>query len=341
MTPQPRRGISVDVQPPSEYSASADSVHQAEAAGARVNPGGSETARLEAVRAEEEDHLDTVDAVDELTHPVEEPHLQAALVAAAHARFSHSEPQYVLPSFLDTLRSLATMIVVALFLLTFIVQPFRIPSESMERTLLVGDFLLVNKMIYAPPGWFHRLLPYRGIEHGDIVVFRFPLDPSDYVVKRVIGLPGDRIHLKDGVVYRNGQALDEPYAVYESAYRDSFRDQFPAGMYTDPGVDTRWWLQMRHTIENGEIVVPADSYFVLGDNRNHSRDSRYWGFVPRSTVVGRPFLIYFSLRQASTTDIPTQPDDKIDKIGRMGHDDGPVNSILDFARWDRMLRIVR
>ncbi len=248
--------------------------------------------------------------------------------AQAHARS-------VLPSLLDAWRSLLTMIVVALFLLTFVLQPFRIPSESMERTLLVGDFLLVNKMIYAPQGLLRRLLPYREVASGDVIVFRFPLDPTDYVVKRVIGIPGDHLHLTNGVVYRNGQPLTEPYAVYEQAYRDNFRDQFPAGLYTDPGVDTHWWLEMRHDLEHGDLVVPPNSYFVLGDNRNHSRDSRYWGFVPRSTVIGRPFLIYFSLRQPSATDTPSLPDDKL------GHDQDAVTGIVDFARWDRMFRIVR
>jgi len=244
-------------------------------------------------------------------------------------------PRYLLPTMLEAACSLVTMVVIALFLLTFVVQPFRIPSESMERTLLVGDFLLVNKMIYAPPGVFGRLLPYREVARGDIIVFRFPLDPSDYVVKRVIGLPGDRIHLVNGVVERNGEPLKEPYAVYEQAYPDNFRDQFPSGLYTDPGVDTHWWLEMRANLQHGELVVPPGHYFVLGDNRNHSRDSRYWGFVPRSNVIGRPFVIYFSLRQPSATDTPTLPDDKL------GHDDDPVNSLVDFARWDRMFRIVR
>ena len=247
----------------------------------------------------------------------------------------HSHQEYRRPTLLDAGASLLTMIVIALFLLTFLLQPFRIPSESMERTLLVGDFLLVNKMIYAPAGFWRGLLPYRDVTHGDIIVFRFPLDPADYVVKRVIGLPGDRIHLANGVVYRNGHALEEPYAIYEQAYRDAFRDQFPAGAYTDPGVDTHWWLEMRRNLQGGDLVVPAGNYFVLGDNRNHSRDSRYWGFVPRSAIVGRPFVIYFSLRQPSATETTTLPDD------RLGHDGDRGTSVAGFARWDRMLHIVR
>ena len=239
------------------------------------------------------------------------------------------------PTPLDAGRSLLSIIVIALFILTFIIQPFRIPSESMERTLLVGDFLLVNKMTYAPAGHWSWLLPYRDIGRGDIVVFRFPLDPTDHVVKRVIGLPGDHIRLRNGVVYLNGQPQQEPYVTNEISYPDAFRDQFPATLYTDAGVDTQWWLEMRRDVQNGELIVPPNRYFALGDNRNHSRDSRYWGFVPRENIVGRPILIYFSLRRPSTTDVPSLPDD------RLGHDRDLLNAVFNFARWDRMFRVVR
>ncbi len=248
----------------------------------------------------------------------------------------------VFPTPLETIRSLLLIIVIALFALTFILQPFRIPSESMERTLLVGDFLLVNKMIYGPPGRWSWLLPYRHVQAGDIIVFHFPLDPADHVVKRVVGLPGDRIHLRDGVVYRNGQPVTEPYAVYESAYADSFRDQFPTVTYTDPGVDTHWWQEMRHDEINGDLIVPAGEYFVLGDNRNHSRDSRYWVFVPRAAIVGRPFIIYFSLRQPSTTDLPELPQVSALSPGdKLEQRNSALHKLAYFARWDRMLRIVR
>jgi signal peptidase I len=268
--------------------------------------------------------------------PAPDAPTSVAPCSAAHTR------HFIYPSPLETVRSLLTILVIALFALTFILQPFRIPSESMERTLLVGDFLLVNKTIYGPPGIWSHLLPYRQVQRGDIIVFHFPLDPPEHIVKRVVGIPGDRIHLRDGVLYRNGEAVNEPYVVYESAWADSFRDQFPTSTYTDPGVDTHWWLQMRAGISNGDVIVPAGKYFVMGDNRNHSRDSRYWGFVPRSAIVGRPFIIYFSLRQPSTTDLPELPhvsalDTSSDKLG---HDDA-INKVVDFARWDRILRIVR
>jgi len=259
----------------------------------------------------------------------------ASAAPAASPRAIHlSHTHLVFPNLLDTFRSLLSIIVIALFVLTFVVQPFRIPSESMERTLLVGDFLLVNKAVYGPPGAWHWLLPYEQVSHGDVIVFHFPLDPSDHVVKRVVGVPGDRIRLQNGVVCINGKKQTEPFAIFEGAYQDNFRDQFPAKLYTDPGVDTHWWMQMRHDVQNGELVVPPGKYFVLGDNRNHSRDSRYWGFVPRANVVGLPFFIYFSLHQPSATDANTLPDD------RLGHEKSSLDTVMDFARWSRTFKVI-
>ncbi len=240
----------------------------------------------------------------------------------------------VFPNLLETFRSLLSIIVIAVFVLTWVVQPFRIPSGSMERTLLVGDFLLVNKQVYGMPGPWKWLLPYQPVKRGDIIVFHFPLDPSDHVVKRVVGIPGDRIRLQNGLVWLNGQKQNEPYAIFEGAYQDTFRDQFPAKLYTDPGVDTRWWMQMRQDVQNGELIVPEGMYFVLGDNRNRSRDSRYWGFVPRANVVGLPFIIYFSLDESSATEGNPLPDD------RLNHEKSPIDTVMDFARWSRMLRVI-
>ena len=119
----------------------------------------------------------------------------------------------------------------------------------------------------------------------------------------MIGVPGDRLRIEDGRVIVNGQTLDEPYAVFEPSMPNPFRDDFPADVYSDPLVDLDWWRQMRSLTHNGELVVPAGEYFVLGDNRNHSDDSRYWGFVPREAIVARPLVIYFSLSRPSTTDV--------------------------------------
>ena len=246
------------------------------------------------------------------------------------------KPKVILfPGAMEMTRSLLVVLVVALFILTFIVQPFRIPSESMERTLLVGDFLLVNKTAFAPPGPWGWLLPYQEPARGDVVVFHFPPNPSEHVVKRVIGIPGDHVHLEYGLAWVNGHRLDEPYAVFEPASADDFRDSFPTTLYTDPGVDAGWWMEMRRDVRGGDLVVPPGEYFVLGDNRNFSRDSRYWGFVPRDHIVGRPFVIYFSLREPSATDLAELPDD------RLGQKNDPFSRIEDFARWNRFLRVVR
>jgi signal peptidase I len=236
--------------------------------------------------------------------------------------------------FLQAIQSLVAIIVVALFIITFTVQPFRIPSESMEPTLLVGDFLLVNKQIDAGS---HVFGPTNVIHRGDLIVFHYPVNPSMHLVKRVVGLPGDRIRLRDGHVYVDGQALREPYAIYRPAPPDSYRDDFPRMDRADPGVDARWWSEMRTLIWNGELTVPADSYFVLGDNRNDSEDSRYWGFVPRAAIVGKPFLIYFSLKGLGNA--PGETAAAEPGTGVKQHN-APVGSLMGFARWDRALRVI-
>jgi signal peptidase I len=241
-----------------------------------------------------------------------------------------------LPAVPEALASLLRTVVVALFLLTFFLQPFLIPSESMERTLLVGDFLLVNKQIFAPagaPGSLNRwLMPYRNVERGDIVVFHH--SAPKYLIKRVVGIPGDRIRIEDGRVTVNGMVLDEPYAAFEPAAPNPFRDNFPARVYTDPNVDPAWWEQSQSLVRNGALVVPPGEYFMLGDNRNHSKDSRFWGLVPRQAIVARPLVIYFSLRRPSSTDVQQGADD------RLGHERQLSTRVADFARWKRIFRVV-
>lgn len=224
------------------------------------------------------------------------------------------------------------IVVIALFIIAFLVQPFRIPSESMERTLLVGDFLLVDKAAFGPAGHWGWLLPYRQIARGNIIVFHFPLDPEDHVVKRVIGVPGDEVTLRNGIAVVNDAARPEPYDVFEPADADQYRDQFPRFTTNDPSVDPRWRLLMRSLVDNGHLHVPESDYFAMGDNRNHSRDSRYWGFVPQQNIEGTPLLIYFSVREPSATDPPPPPD------GRLGN--SIADRMADFARWNRILRVV-
>jgi signal peptidase I len=243
-----------------------------------------------------------------------------------------------LPTVPEALASLLQTVVVALFLLTFLLQPYLIPSESMEHTLLVGDFLLVNKQVYAPADRLSRLLlPYRDVAPGDIVVFHHP-QPHPFLVKRVVGIPGDRLRIADGRVLVNGLVQEEPYAVFEPAASNPFRDDFPARVYTDPEVDPQWWRQMQSLTRDGELIVPKDEYFVLGDNRNHSDDSRYWGFVSRQQIVARPLVIYFSLTRPSTTDVQQAPLQAADD--RLGHDRQLSAKLTGFARWKRIFHVV-
>jgi signal peptidase I len=238
---------------------------------------------------------------------------------------------------LQSFQSLVNIVVVALFIITFTMQPFRIPSASMEPTLLVGDFLLVNKQV-GPEASPHIFPPTSEIHRGDVVVFHYPVDASLHLVKRVIGLPGDHLRLRDGRVYINGSAIAEPYAVFRPSMPDSYRDDFPMLASADPGVDSRWWIQMRSLVSQGELTVPPESYFVLGDNRNDSEDSRYWGFVPRAAIVGKPILVYFSLNDNETTRGQTAA---AAMAGHAVQHAGPADSLINFARWDRALHIIR
>ena len=248
-----------------------------------------------------------------------------------------------LPTVPEAFATLLSLVVMAQFLNTFLLQPYLIPSESMERTLLVGDFLLVNKQVYAPAGSLSRwLLPYREVARGDIVVFHHPQHP--YVIKRVVGVPGDRLRIEDGLVMVNGRTLDEPYAAFEPAAPNPFRDDFPANVYTDPTVDPVWWRQMQSLTRDGELVIPAGEYFVLGDNRNHSEDSRFWGFVPRQAIVARPLVIYFSVSRPSATDV-RQAALQAGEAGqaaddRLGHDRQFPAKLAGFARWRRIFHVV-
>ena len=201
--------------------------------------------------------------------------------------------------FLTTLKSSLEIIVFAIFIVTFIVQPFRIPSGSMEPTLRVGDFLLVDKQSFGPAGELDRLLlPPTWVERGDLVVFHYPVEPRLHLVKRVVGVSGDRIRMRGGRLLVNDRLIKEPYAFYSPSRPNGFRDDFPSLLEADPNVDLRWWIRLRSSVVDRDVVVPADSYFVLGDNRNDSEDSRYWGFVPRSAIVGRPLLVYFTIPPA-------------------------------------------
>jgi len=238
----------------------------------------------------------------------------------------------------EFLASLAGVLVTGLFIITFVLQAFEIPSSSMEETLLIGDHVFVNREQFAPPtSWLGPVLPYRDIRRGDIVVFLSPETPGLFVVKRIMGIPGDHIHLRDGVVYRNGQKLDEPYAQHKLADYNPYRDNFPALPASDMyGVhNEKWQREFRSHLEGDDIVVPANSYFAMGDNRDVSYDSRYWGFIPRPNVIGRPMFIYWSFVTPSDQ---YQMRDLGDRLGFVAH---IVIHFFDETRWSRTLRVPR
>lgn len=231
-------------------------------------------------------------------------------------------------------QALLSIIIVALFIITFTVQPFRIPSASMVPTLLVGDFLLVDKQTATHDG---APLAPGAIQRGDVVVFHFPSNPSVHLVKRVIGLPGERLRMHNDQVFINGRSLDEPYAVYRPSPPDAFRDNFPRLSSTDPDVDSAWWMQLRHLEDHGELRIPAGHFFVLGDNRNNSEDSRYWGLVPADAIIGKPLLVYLSLREPEISN----RDDRGAHVDQPAGVAGLLRNLRSLARWHRALHVVR
>jgi signal peptidase I len=230
--------------------------------------------------------------------PAESPvHVEVPAADAAGEKEIYSGSQTTVSEYLE---SLLVTVILALFGTSFVVQAFKIPSQSMEKTLLVGDHLLVNKFIFGGRGgWYDKLLPYRELKRGDIIVFKFPFQDHPHFVKRVIGLPGDHLKIVDQQVYVNGKTLNEPYAVHDpsSGYGDPLNYNFPPvgnQMYLS-SLQPEWAHEIRKFIQGDELVVPAGKYFAMGDNRDHSLDSRYWGFVDRDAIMGRPFLIYWSI----------------------------------------------
>jgi signal peptidase I len=237
----------------------------------------------------------------------------------------------------DFIESLLVTILLVLFATTFVLQAFKIPSQSMEPTLLVGDHLLVNKFIFQGHGaWYEKLLPYRPVRRSDIIVFKFPYDDHPYYVKRVIGLPGDRIRIVDQRVYVNGTALAEPYLVHDPSGDDPFADNFPPSDRGFAGIEVRpeWAERIMSHVQQGELVVPPDRYFVMGDNRDRSWDSRYWGFVDGRSIMGRPIVIYWSV-QATARDYTDRS-----LFGTARGIEATLVHLPSRTRWNRMLREV-
>lgn len=234
--------------------------------------------------------------------------------------------------------TLLATVLVALFATTFVIQPYKIPSSSMAPTLLVGDHLLVNKFIFGGNGaWYDKFLPYRPIHRGDLIIFKYPFDANPDYVKRVIGLPGDRIRLIAGRVFVNDKLLREPYAAHDAGYNsDASTDNFPPldPYSTQVGLLPDWSNEIANYIQDGELVIPHDRYFVMGDNRDNSEDSRYWGFVDRSAVVGKPILIYWSVNAT---------EDDYEDRGVWGTMEGIAATLVHLpgrTRWHRLFREV-
>jgi signal peptidase I len=202
----------------------------------------------------------------------------------AKSKGTSTPAPYVKSTAREYFESICVAVILALFIRTFVVQAFKIPTGSMEKNLLIGDHLLVNKFVFAPTlsRLERTILPIDQIARGDIVVFKYPEEPDRDFIKRVIGLPGETIELKRKKVYVDGVPLDEPYVQYLSPPEESSSDD----------VDVR--------VQYGPVTVPSDHYFMMGDNRDNSQDSRYWGFLPRSYVKGKALFVYWSFDDEET-----------------------------------------
>ena len=248
---------------------------------------------------------------------------------------------------LEGFASICTVLAIGLFIMTFVFQNFEIPSASMQKTLLIGDHVLVDRISLAPPAAWAKFLHYRPVKRGDVIVFYKPnSEPPDlFLVKRAIAIPGDRIHLRNGVVYLNGVAQVEPQAAMPvddgnpqhayNAYRDDFPSVLTTGIVSEGGGQALWAEELPSHIQGDDLVVPPGKIFAMGDNRTESLDGRYWGFVPQENIVGRPLFVYWSYKT---------PADQIDKqtlgdrLSFMGH---TLIHFFSETRWNRTLHLIK
>ena len=239
-------------------------------------------------------------------------------------------------TFAESVIGIAAVLVSGLFIITFIIQAFEIPSKSMEETLLVGDHVFVDRLTPASKsGYLGPLVPYRKIHRGEIAVFISPAQADLHLVKRIIGVPGDRIHLHEGKLWVNGVEQSESYVRHSSLDRDPYRDEFPtySGVGV-PNVTSTWPMIMRENIKSGELVVPDGYYFGMGDNRDISLDSRYWGFIPEENIIGRPLFIYWSFETPDTQYQKTELSDRAKFVLHV------IIHFFDETRWRRMFHPV-
>ncbi|HEV2990148.1 MAG TPA: signal peptidase I [Candidatus Angelobacter sp.] len=236
----------------------------------------------------------------------------------------------------ESIAGIAAVLVSGLFIITFVVQAFEIPSRSMVNTLQVGDHVFVDRLTpVIGSKMVGPLVPYREIQRGDIIVFISPVQRGLHVVKRVIGIPGDRLHLRDGVVYRNGVALNEPYVIH-AGIPNRYADNFPT-VPPEFGsqVATEWPAVVSMHRQGEDLVIPEGKYFGMGDNRDDSLDSRYWGFIPRENIIGRPLFIYWSF---DTPEDQYQHTKMSERVGFVFH---VIVHFFDKTQWRRMFHMVR
>ncbi|MGA3130710.1 MAG: signal peptidase I [Terracidiphilus sp.] len=251
----------------------------------------------------------------------------------------------------EAVASICSVLVVGLYILTFLAQNFVIPSGSMENTLLVGDHLVVDRISLAPPAKWMPLVHYREPRRGDIVVFIKPVaEPQPdadgnpqyfFLVKRLIGVPGDHIHLNDGIVSINGVAQpgpkdgsDDPGSAIDQVFLDEFPSIPPARAPSGAATDA-WAVDEPGHVVDGDLVVPPGMYFMMGDNRHNSLDSRYWGFVPRQNIVGRPLFNYWSFKSTEADYEQTEMSKRIARIGYV------MLHFFSDTRWNRTLHLTR
>jgi signal peptidase I, bacterial type len=248
---------------------------------------------------------------------------------------------------LEAVASICSVLVVGLYILTFLAQNFVIPSGSMLNTLLIGDHLVVDRITLAPPAKWMPFMHYREPKRGDVVVFIKPVPDPDpqtgrldylFLVKRLIAVPGDHIHLHEGIVYINGVAQTQPMNGLEADSNPGegiFLDEFPSiAPALDPGATEQWAVEAPRHIVNGDLVVPEGKFFMMGDNRHNSLDSRYWGFVPRENIVGRPLFNYWSFKT---------PEEQYEQTGISNTVSWMAHVAVHFfsdTRWSRTFHVV-
>ena len=221
-----------------------------------------------------------------------------------------SQPQFTKSTIREYFESIVITAIIALFATTFVVQAFKIPTGSMESTLLIGDHLLVNKFVYGlHSGFLSKILPYKDLKRGDVIVFKYPLGPETAYVKRLIGLPGDRVEITGRTVSINGKALQEKYTQF---------------------IDPQSVYEPYHAWD-----VPPGEYFAMGDNRDNSQDSRFWKFVPRDHIIGKALIIYWSFETPREEYLQTSLKDRVSQF---------TDVILNFftkTRWSRSFKVIR